>query len=310
MTQEKVLSFLNENFRLNATKAEIFRDGPDNTIWSVFGGSERYMARFSKRDVSKDIKFETSWMEILSRSGVPVAELVKTVSLEDFAFIDSTSVVVVSRYIEGKHLSFSDDKNTFLKATRNAAVALAKMHNVSTEKSIDLPRSRSVLFEFQRIIDQRDLIAEKIPGGNGLVKEVENAIKWISEQKTPLVLIHNDFRIGNVLFDNFYAVKAILDFDWSCMGPAIKDVAHSLAEWSFPDGAPKHDEEIFSAFLESYNKETREQVKRDSDLFKWISISCLSDACTFIIDRLKDGQIKPANYSYMYLKSVYFLKYI
>lgn len=195
-----------------------------------------------------------------------------------------------------------------LSAVKSAAEALAKLHNISRQHNVSLPRRRTVFTELERVMVKQKEIEEKVPGGKEFVAEVERILSWGKNQKFTPVLVHNDYRIGNLLFDENEKVAAILDFDWSCIGPAIKDVAHALVEWSFPDGAKQHWQEVFDTFLGSYNRPAEEIIKQDDNLKQWIAFSCLSDTVTYITDRLERGEIKPVTDSFMYQKFQYFAK--
>jgi len=121
--------------------------------------------------------------------------------------------------------------------------------------------------------------------------------------------VHNDYRPGNVFFGGD-KVSAILDFDWSCKGPAIKDVAHALCEWSFPDAAKRHWQDVFDTFLKGYNQMAKNKIKLDNNLYRWICFSCLSDTATYFTDFANENTFKKIASSYMYQKFLYFGRFI
>lgn len=308
MNTEKIIKKIDDSYGIDITKIELLRDGSDNIIWdATSSNSNKYAIRVSKRDMGDDIAFEAGWISTLQKEGVPVVPIVLTKHGESHTHFPDGQAVTVFNFLEGKHFSVSIDKPLPRHVVEAAAEALATLHGVSKRCEVNESRKRTVFSELERVVDHQNLILEKTPGGKEFIIEVRDMLGWGKAQIFDSVLVHNDYRISNIMFDDKDNLLAILDFDWSCMGPAIKDVAHSLAEWSFPDGAEKHDEAVFSTFLAKYNKSSKSPVPRDSILYRWIALSCLSDASTFLMDRLLKGEIKQPSYSYMYKKYQYFL---
>lgn len=308
MDKEIIIKNIRSSYDIDIVKLDVLRDGSDNIIWDATSHSgTRYAIRVSKRDMDGEIAFEAEWIRILQNEDVPVVPLVRTKTGDSYTNLDEGQAVTVFEFLSGRHLSISIDNPPPQKAVESAAKALAILHIASKKHKVDLPRKRTVFKELERVIECKNIILEKTPGGKGFIEEVGEILKWGKPQAYASVLVHNDYRIGNIMFDDSDNLLAILDFDWSCIGPAIKDVAHSLAEWSFPDGAQNHNEEVFSTFLKSYNQVSDTIIARDDLLYRWIALSCLSDACTFLVDRLLRDEIKPPSYSYMYKKYQYFL---
>jgi Ser/Thr protein kinase RdoA (MazF antagonist) len=100
----------------------------------------------------------------------------------------------------------------------------------------------------------------------------------------------------------------ILDFDWACPGPFIKDVAHSCMEWSFPDGLLTPWLDVFKYFLDAYIQIFRIDIR---DVILWCQFSALSDSATYLIDRLKGkASDTPERIdSWMYVKYKFFSQY-
>lgn len=102
------------------------------------------------------------------------------------------------------------------------------------------------------------------------IPEMETLMSWLSGH-VPYAgkpgLIHNDFKYDNLIYDEQFDIKAILDWEMSTVGEPLMDVGGSLAYWADPD-----DPEWFralnlnlttlpgnpdrAAFLHSYSKIT------------------------------------------------------
>lgn len=123
----------------------------------------------------------------------------------------------------------------------------------------------------------------------------------------PLVLSIMNYRAGNVFFKNDDEISGVIDFDWSCIGPQIKDLALGALEWSCADGRVEPNPIIFDAFLDGYNSVSSQKVSKDKELYAWVMFAALSDTATYLCDRLSAGEIKKKiSCSYMYQKYLHF----
>ena len=285
----------------------LLRAGRDNDVWVVSdkNGQKIMAVRVSKRDIKKDIVFEIKWLGELRNYSLPVPKVIKTRSGSDFWIDNEGQVYVGFEYIEGTGLQVTPQNKPGLDLVKKAAGVLARIHNVSLDIRINLTRRRNILTEFNRALAIRDKFVQFSNGGKEFVQELEFYKGWVTRHMNNNYLVHNDYRPGNVLFRNDNQVVAVVDFDWSCMGPAIKDVAHALVEWSFPDGARSHWPNIFDAFLKSYNQKAKEKIQLNNNLYHWMSFACLSDTATYFTDLTYQNIFKPITSSYMYQKFLY-----
>lgn len=306
MSPEQILSYANTEYALQVEGAELVRESSDNQIWKLVSkrSHQGYFLRISKRDLKEDIAFEATWLEVLAKDGVPVAPLVKTYSGEPFS-ISEFGATTLFKEVFGTHLNFDKENFPNKEQIASAAKALARIHQASSSVATALPRQRTIFTELSRVESIKDNLNLDEPGNSEFLSGISDSLAWAKSQQFEPVLIHNDYRIGNLLFEGD-EVAAVLDFDWSCMGPAIKDVAHALAEWSYPDGADTHNESVFAAFLDSYNTVAKNPIARNKTLYQWIAFSCISDAATFVVDRIERGQPKLPRQSYMFSKYRHF----
>jgi aminoglycoside phosphotransferase (APT) family kinase protein len=70
--------------------------------------------------------------------------------------------------------------------------------------------------------------------------EVETLAEWFAEklpESPPATLIHNDFKLNNVLLDpaNPRRVTAVLDWEMATVGDPLSDIASLLVYWTQPD---------------------------------------------------------------------------
>ena len=273
MNPEQIISYVNDRFPVSANEAELLRESSDNQIWKLKSDQDirAYFLRISKRDIKDDVAFEATWLEILAQAGIPVPPLVRTKSDTPFDTSLEIGTTTLFEEVHGMHLDFGKEVFPNKQQVSSAARMLSTIHEVSSKKSVTLPRQRTILTELSRVEKIRDTLNPNESGNTEFLSAVDEYLKWANEQKLEPVLIHNDYRVGNLLFEDDQ-VTAVLDFDWSCIGPAIKDLAHALAEWSYPDGADSHNEDVFQTFLDAYNSASSHPLKRDSMLYRWIAL--------------------------------------
>ena len=305
MSNMELIQSVDKSYGIAVRNASVLRDGSDNVVWILnTQNGKKIIARVSKREMNSNITFEAEWLRFLKSKKVPVIPPIESKIGEAYAVSSDGGAITVFEFVNGKGFPFDKDNPPPHKAVASAAKALAELHNASRGYTVSLPRQRTIYTELERAVTYEDKVTEKMPGGAKFMREVKEALAL--KDSSTAVLLHNDYHIGNLLFRKNNTVAAILDFDWCCAGPAIKDVSHSLVIWSLASLAKTHWSAIFDNFLESYNNAAQEKIANDECLHQWIAFSCLSDACTYLIDRLEHSKIKTVASCHMYQKFRYF----
>jgi aminoglycoside phosphotransferase (APT) family kinase protein len=156
------------------------------------------------------------------------------------------------------------------------AEELAKIHAISPER---LPFLEAAAFE--RLVDELDEVGEPHPA-------IELGLWWLREHRPPPrepVVVHGDFRIGNVAVDA-NGLVGVLDWEFAHLDDPARDLAFGLVRaWRFGvdekrlggigDAEP---------YLERYNELTGRQI-RPEELDYWEvagnvawAIGCLTQA--------------------------------
>jgi glycosyltransferase involved in cell wall biosynthesis/Ser/Thr protein kinase RdoA (MazF antagonist) len=285
----------------------LIRESADNLVFKIEDGDKKAILRISKRLHFDDIRFEYEAMQYLKKNGVQTPELIVTDQGELYVDIDG-SVAVMLKFIEGKHCQIDKDHLPSEVLAHNAGRELGKLSRVGFGFRTDSTRHRNIFTELNRAVAMADIFERDFEGGKEFIAQVREAITFAERSTSEQGLIHNDYRAGNVFFDDSDQVCGIIDFDWACQGPLVKDLALAIVEWSFPDGAAAPDQAIFDAFLEGYNSEsTHKWSVRDGELNSWIRFATLSDACTYFCDIASDpNSTKRAIRSFMYRKYLFF----
>lgn len=305
MRNDKLIHIIEKSYNFSCSRLVPLRESSDNKVFTLETDKNvNYILRISKRGVEEDVLFELNWIENLAKRGFPTTNIIKTKNSQLFFYYERFAIVIF-KFVDGYHIKIDKKNKPNFAHIKKASQLLARLHNVSTGLILDHPRKRTILTELKRALEKKEKFEEFIEGGREFIERVSKNIEWAQKDKYQPIFIINDFRPGNVIFKDG-EIAALIDFDWSCMGPAIKDFALGIAEWSFPDGAEKAWEDIFELFLDSYNKESKVKFAENDYLYKWICFACLSDTATYLCDMADIGTYKKVSSSYMYQKYLYF----
>ena len=290
----------------------------DNDLYFITDGSgKKFVVREAKRVREKDYQFEANLLHVLGANNFSAPRLV---SLKDGALFAKTKEnwsVFVFEFIEGKQYEMSDIKLRPELAYLGGKT-LGEMHAIASvhKKEIDENKKRNAFTEIDAFFE-RDLA--KLSSINGFAKFCDElkefktkAKEWMQSNPDLCGAIHSDYGPQNVIFGNNGC--HVIDLDWACYGPFLKDVGQGIALWVQPNNETKWDNEVAKNFIKGYNENAPKPVAIDSSLAFWVCFACLSDACTFFISFL-DGQYPNINLTNVeqchgYKKFEYFEKFL
>lgn len=302
----KISEQIEKNYNITVSSLSVLQDGSDNLVLKVDTSSEDcFVLRISKKEKTvDDVLFETSLCEFLSSNDLPVAKIIRTKNNSLNCLVDGKNAVLFS-FCSGEKVNISPSEKTSVKLAYNGGKCLAILHKklmrfYECETNYG---SRTQEQELLRVVKNKSQFREKFINADDFIVQVEDILRKVSGYGKDTIL-HNDFRIQNVLFDQ-EDVSAILDFDWACPGNKLKDLAHALVEWSFPDGAKSYWPDIFDNFLFGYESVSGKIDRKE--LKDWILFSCLSDTATYLMDRIESQDERKEIRSYMYKKYLFFM---
>lgn len=291
-----------------STATKLIRDTDYNAVYLVDGDSPRIL-RVSKRLNEGDIYFELDVLRYLSQNSFPTAIWYPTKENQPFAKTSDGRIGTLFEYIKGDHVEISPREKPDKTLVHEAGKTLGNLHSLTIDYSPEHVRSRNIYTEFDRVLKNRDQFSAYFEGGEDFVEQVQQMVDFTKGQQAKSGVINNDYRVGNVFYSTDGKVIAVIDFDWACVGPLVKDLALGLVEWSFPDGASKPWQDLFAEFLKGYNENSPEKWKLNDNLRSWIMFACLSDASTYLTDLMKDpNNTKKSLRSFMYNKYLFFKK--
>ncbi|MFH1049242.1 MAG: phosphotransferase [Patescibacteria group bacterium] len=302
---EQIKKILKEYNLIETEPIKPVRESMDNAVY-VIGDKDKKILRISKRLPFEDIRFEYEATSYLFKNDLPVARWLLNRSGDFYTLIDG-AVAVMFEFLNGHHILIDKDHLPTLAQAFNAGKELGLMSNVAAGFNPSSPRKRDIFTEFNRVISVSDIFIKNFEGGKEFIAQVKAAMEFGKSQIEVNGLIHNDYRSGNILFNGSDSVSGIIDFDWSCMGPIVKDLALAVVEWSFPDGRIEPDWKLFDVFLAGYNSIAKNKYEKGVFLYSWIKFACISDSCTYFCDLANDiNSTTKVIKSYMYRKYLFF----
>lgn len=304
--------FIKNNYSCDDLKLTLLRESKDNIVYLIEQGEDNKIFRISKRLPLNDILFEIEALKVIKDNKLPVASPLANRWGMNFSVSPEGVIGVMFESKKGYSVECEPDKKPSLDYVKTAGQILGKLHFVASRNALTNLKSRNIFTELGRVAEYKVFFETEFEGGKLFIQEVNEMINFGKKSKEVEGWIHNDFRPHNLLFESSNQVSALLDFDWSCEGPFIKDLALALAEWSYPDGAQESWTDIFDTFLNAYNETAPWSIEKNSDLYKWIGFACLSDAATYFCDLISMEENNSTNQrisrSYMYKKYKYFMK--
>ncbi len=289
-------------------------DGPDNNVYVITVNGSRYALRESKR-LGKSVTFETELLIKLNQLDFSVPKIIKTTSGNYFLQVEDKQLVLFE-FISGDQIDKLSPEHLETNLIDRGASKLGELHSLTNNLDITTKPSRSIFTEFDRLLQLDKACIERFKDSDQVVEQVKSFYKEaqtrIESKNEPYGIIHNDYRIQNLIYTdkNCY----IIDFDWACPGPLLKDLGLAIAEWSMFTKVSGPSKEAINKFLEGYNRKAPHKVTYNKDLFFWICFACLSDTCTFLVDVCNSGYpdkvINDVDQCYMYRKFKYFYQEI
>ncbi|HRY27858.1 MAG TPA: phosphotransferase [Candidatus Moranbacteria bacterium] len=313
---KKLQQHIEKFYNFTNVKISHIRSSEDNDTYKVSSNCGLFFVRLSKRLVkdTNEVMKELDFLQFLKKQNVLVAGVIKNINgllMTNF----ENKILVVFEWIEGN--SFNILPNNYLSELQayNGGSALASVHNASIKYGTPFQLQRTITTEIERALLLSDDIKARYNNGNVfldiITKMIDFAKNNISRKN---IIIHNDFRPHNVLFgvdSSKKKISCIVDFDWICVAPPIKDLALALVEWSLADGGTEVNWRNFNAFFKGYcNIIDSDFYPKVSDLEQWIEFSCLSDTATYIADVITEEKKRElsVNFEPRELKSHMFRK--
>lgn len=292
MTSEDIIAIARQfdvpkPVRFESTFANI-----DNDIhFCTDGAGKKFVLRQAKRIKGKDSEFEARLIQELAKGGLDTPTLIASGDGKPYVRDFAGWPYFAFEFVPGKQYEAKEIASQIDLAAKGGKI-LGEMHSIASKGKADIGgnRERGALTEIDAFLRAKgDERLKGVAGMDAFVADLEairpEAVEWIKENPTLCGAIHNDYNPQNLIFKNDKAF--LIDFDWSCIGPFLKDVGQGIALWSLPDSESAANREVIAAFLSGYNQSAPFPAQMGKDLSFWLSFACLSDACTFFTGYLE-----------------------
>lgn len=272
----------------------------DNDIYFLTDATgKKVVLREAKRTYQKDPDFEIRLISLLTQNNFHALRLVPFMDGALYQTNAKGWSIFAFEFIFGKQY---ETKDIVAKPELAFAggVALGEMHRIASgeKDAIGANTKRDAFTEIDLLVSRDTSNISNIEGWSEFIDMLatyrEQVSKYIKEHPDRCGAIHSDYGPQNVIFSDLGVY--IIDLDWACAGPFIKDIGQGLALWSWQDKHLSADKETMKQFISGYNTTAPFPIPPDidDDLLFWIRYSCLSDACTFFHSFL-DGYYSEIN---------------
>lgn len=295
--------FLVDNYSASSKKLPtLIQKSVDNeTYLFITNTNQKKIVRISHTKKITAINNEVKLISQLQLCGIKTPAIVMSAKGKLCQLFNGNPVVCFD-YIDHDNITDEYNKNAIYQAGR----ALGEFHSKS--RNIGYQNGRHVYSEYERTLKNYQDIIRTYSNGKVFIDNVKKTLNKAKINKDKYGLIHNDYNVANVLFKK-NKLQSIIDFDLSCEGPLIIDVAYGAVCWSTKNGEFNPQKDDFKQFVKAYNDSSPFKVKIDEKLFFWAAFSCLSIACDLLCDSLKDNNfnIKDIYDSWMYRRFEYYI---
>lgn len=241
-TQGRLAAFLRQQQLLNGEPVlSRVGNGHSNLIYRVDGGARPMILRRPPPPPlapgSYDVLREARLLTALERTAVPAPKVLATAHAHDVLDVPFYVMSLVEGIVITEHMPAAFDRpDIALKMGESLVDAMATLHGVDWQ-SVDLQDfGRPDGFNARHLKRMAALMSEL---GDDLPPEfhdIHQRLQARVPQESGAALIHNDLRIGNVVWDEKVPgrLAGILDWELAAIGEPLLDLAYLLA--SLPRG--------------------------------------------------------------------------
>ncbi|MDP2741550.1 MAG: phosphotransferase [bacterium] len=308
----KYLQQIESEYKLSGPPdLNLIHDGLDNKVFIVTDkNGSKFVLRESKRD-NKNSSFEIEVLEALAKADFSSPRILKTRDVK-YSIVFNNTEITLFEYIKGSQIEKLELNHLDDDVIERGAKKLGELHSLTNGMIINATPNRTIFTEYDRLLKIDNNLLKQFKSVDVFIRQVEDfyekASLIINKKKELFGVIHNDYRIQNLIFADKNCF--VIDFDWSCCGPLLKDLGLAVAEWSMYGQKIGPSKEVIKKFIKAYNETAPQSAKYDSDLIFWICFACLSDVCTFFADVIEgkypENNITDVQQCYMYKKFEYF----
>lgn len=242
-----LMSFLTAELEATVTNIEVLADGLNLVLEISTEADGRYVLRRPRKlrhtSYINDLEGEYRVMQLLAETPVPAPEPV--LFCADESILGEQFFVMTALDGEVVHLGY-DLPPRFQSERARERVGellvdtLADIHSLDPDRFADVCVHHSPVGQVRRSLDRLDEVASTTDLDLSRLRTVGD---WLLENTPPAhdtVLLHGDFRPGNVLFGagGEPEVTGVLDWETTLLGDPLTELGYLLLRWR-DDGDPR-----------------------------------------------------------------------
>lgn len=227
---ESIPEYILRQFELQPQKIHKLKNGSSNENWLCEDNGKQYIIKRSDLNVgSFDICYREWLNSMLVKGNIPI--------ISDYRTIDNSWYVLYREsrwfarpYIEGRVAELNDRKDCLM-----CIEALAKIHGIIQAKPMCI---RDFLYwnheEGHKLNKVLKIMEKVLPRNQAkeMIKYYQNTINRVKTTERCFEfyegsIIHGDYHGGNIIINN-ERISAIIDWDTSCLGSRIEDLAKGI----------------------------------------------------------------------------------
>lgn len=258
-----VVAVLAELADVDVSSARLLTGGASRQTWRCETSDGVFVVQRQRAGATHDMSIEAAVLHAAAAEGVPVPEPVGHV-----VGADGVSTLV-TRFVAGETIArkiLRDDRFSSARAVlaEQLGRALARVHRIDT----DLVPGLAEFDPLKVYRDHLDAIGRPHPA-------FELAFRWLDEHRPAAlgrpVVVHGDFRLGNVIVDE-RGLAAAIDWELAHVGDRGEDLGWvCVPAWRFGSELPVAGVAARDVLLEAYADESGVVVDRET--LRWWEVN-------------------------------------
>ena len=285
--ETKIKDFLRHYGLYNLTSHYTLQGGMDNVNIHVCTPGGDFVIRQYRHTNLQDIYFELETIAFLNEHRFPTPQIYTTISGEPLIEWQGYPTTLFT-FVHGRRLTVMTPQ-----LTRDAGRTLAQYHKLVHGFSPKHKKARHDFTIFERFAQAEEQIrlhcenAELLISDFRVFKEQTLAEIEAIYPQLPKGVLHGDFHIANLLYDDHDNIISLLDFDCSFEGALLFDTVEALLYWGFKASSDKPDVDMARIFLTAYDAERKITPLESEYAYRYLLSNCLSGACGHILGALE-----------------------
>ena len=273
--ETKIKDFLRHYGLYNLTSHYTLQGGMDNVNIHVCTPDGDFVIRQYRHTNLQDIHFELETIAFLNEHQFPTPQIYTTILGKPLIEWQGYPTALFT-FVRGRQLTVMTPQ-----LTRDAGRTLAQYHKLVHGFPPKHKKARHdfTIFEIFAQADEQIRLrcenAELLLSDFRVFKEQTLAEIEAIYPQLPKSVLHGDFHIANLLYDDHDNIISLLDFDCSFEGALLFDMVEALLYWGFKASSDKPDLNMAKIFWMAYDAERKITPLESEYAYRYLLSNCL-----------------------------------